>query len=229
MKKQNPIRQDLEKLKTMSGKERVEFIWIYYRWYLLAAVLSVFVVCHFAFLLWYGQRPCRLRVNVVLNDQNISCASWFRSFEKELKADGLPGDLDMNEDNPFDYDNRYFQVMEIRVMTTISSGRMDVAICNEDLYSYLLALKACAPLDQLIPEYREQLVKSIAGQTINPDGSVDSTCAQEGFYALNLTNTSFGREYNAEQNKPLYAVMIANTEHPADSLILLRALMKDES
>lgn len=226
MKKQNPIRQDLEKLKTMSGKERAEFIWIYYRWYLLAAVLTIFVVCHFAFLLWYGHRPCRLRVTVVLNDQDISCASWFRSFEKELKADGLPGDLDMNEDNPFDYDNRYFQVMEARVMTTISSSRMDAAICNEDLYSYLLALKACMPLDELLPEYRSRLVESTAGVRINPDGTTDNTEAETGFFALELSDTLFGQEYNAGQDEPLYAVIISNTTHLEDALTMMHRLMK---
>lgn len=226
MKKESVLRRDLTLLKTMSGKERIAFVWTYYRWYILAVVLSVFVVCHFAFLLWYGQRPCRLRVNVVLNNQDISCASWFRAFEKELKADGLPGDLDMNEDNPFDYENRYFQVMEARVMTTISSGRMDAAICNEDMYSYLLALNACMPLDELVPEYSDNMVQSTAGLRINPDGSVDDTQAQEGCFALELGGTAFGKEYNTDLEAPLYAVIISNTEHLDDAVTLIRCLMK---
>lgn len=225
------VRRDLDTFKRLSGKKKIGFIWDYYKWYILAFLFAVVTVCTFAHMLWEGQKPCRLRVCVVLNTED-NCKTWFDRFTEELTSDGKPGAVDVNLDQPFDYDNQYYYVQEMEVMTTISSLRMDVAVCGPDLYSYLLALNACMPLEKGISkelfsmlEDEGRLVYDTANLTADKDGYVDPADGIGGYYAVNLEGTEFENAYNQNENKePLYGVIIANTEHLEDCETLLKKL-----
>lgn len=223
------MKRDWNTLKQLRGKALLVHLWEYYKWFFLTVICVIWAAAVFANILWEGQKPCRLRVCVVLNTED-NCQRWFDDFGAALTADGKPGALDVNLDQPFDYDNMYYYVQEAEVMTTISSGRMDVAICGEDMYSYLLALNACLPLDEALPEEMAdalsgQMVYSTANLTVGEDGQVDPADGIDGYYALDLTQTEFAAQYNqGEGSGPLYGVVISNTEHLEDSFALLRAL-----
>lgn len=224
-------RRDWNTLKQLRGKALLIHLWDYYKWRFLTVAFVIFAVVVFANILWEGQKPCRLRVCVVLNTED-NCQAWFDDFGKALAADGKPGALDVNLDQPFDYDNMYYYVQEAEVMTTISSGRMDVAICGEDMYSYLLALNACLPLDEALPRdmadaLSGQMVYSTANLTVGEDGQVDLTDGIDGYYAMDLTGTEFADQYNqGAEAGPLYGVIISNTEHLEDSVALFQALFE---
>lgn len=224
--------RDWNTLKNLSQKQRVLFVWDYYRWRILAAVCIVIAVTSLVSILWEGQKPCRLRVCVVLNT-DADCEDWFASFARELQSDGKPGAVDVNLDQPFDSDNPYYYVQEMEIMAAISSGRMDAAVCNEDLYQYLLALNACLPLDQGLPEdvYTAlldsgKLVYSTASLTGDENGSVDPDKGIDGYYAMDLSDTGFAQLYNQADSgsDPLYAVIISNTEHLEECGLLFKSL-----
>ncbi len=226
------LRRDLATLRSLTGIKKLEFIWDYYRWRIAGCALIFLTVCIFAHMLWEGQKPCRLRVCAVLNSEE-SCRPWFDAFTEMLTADGKQGSVDVNLDQPFDYDNRYYYLHEIEVMTTISSGRMDLAVCNADMYSYLLALNACLPLDaalspDLVSLLRERgiLVRDTANLTLDENGNVSPEDGIDGYFAVDLTGSSFADTYDRTKNgrEPLYAVIISNTEHLADCETLLAAL-----
>lgn len=228
------LRRDLNTFKSLSGKKKAGFIWDYYKWTIVAVLFSIVTIGAFAHMFWEGQKPCRLRVCVVLNTED-SCRSWFDYFTEELISDGKPGAVDINLDQPFDYDNRYYYVQEMEVMTTISSMRMDVAVCGPDMYSYLLALNACLSLDQGLSkelfsllESDGRLVYDTANLTIGKNGAVNPEEGIDGFYAVDLAGTAFANSYNQtnEDEEPLYALIIANTKHLADCETLLRALIQ---
>lgn len=227
------LKQDLDTLKRLDARGKLQFLWDYYKWRILVCICTVVIIGMFAHMIWEGQKPRRLRVCVVLNTED-DCSSWFRKFTQELKSDGKEGDVDVNQDQPFDYDNRYAYLYEVEVMTAISAQRMDVAVCNADMYSYLLALNACLPLDTALPE---DLVSDLSGQNMlcydtanlmeDENGNVNLADGIDGYFAIELSDTEFGRTYNQtnEEKQPLYAVIIANTEHLADSEALIRALV----
>lgn len=231
MKKKSDLRRDMETLKTLNARQKAEFLWDYYKWRILAVFCGVVIIGVFAHMLWEGQRPCRLRVCVVLNAEN-DCEDWFAQFARELKSDGKPGDVDVNQDQPFDYESPYSYVFEMEVMTTVSSRRMDVAVCGGDLYDYLLSLNACLPLDTALPEDlfsslldRDMLCLDTAGLTKDENGDTDPGDGIKGYFAIDLSGTNFFEGHKAaDSDEPLYAVIIANTEHMEDCVALLRAL-----
>ncbi len=228
------LRRDLETFRSLRGGARIQFVWDYYRWRILACLFAIITVCTFAHMFWEGQRPCRLRVCVVLNTED-DCGQWFDAFTEKLQKDGKPGLVDINQDQPFDYDNQYYYVQELEVMTTVSSGRMDVAICGEDMYSYLLALNACLPLDQSLSEdlsnalsQQGRLVYDTANLKLDKNGQVNPADGIDGFYAADLTGTAFEQTYNQTEqaDEPLYAVVISNTSHLEDCEALLWELLE---
>ncbi len=228
--------RDLNTLKSLPFKKKIRFLWDYYKWPAIAGIFILITVCTFAHMFYEGQKPCRLRVCVVLNTDD-NCSPWFKTFTQDLCSDGKPGAVDVNLDQPFDYDNMYYYVQEVEVMTTISSGRMDMAVCGPDMYSYLLALNACLPLDQgltgdlassLLAEGK--LVYDTANLTQDKNGNVNPADGIDGYYAVDLSETEFYDLYNQtameETPEPLYAVIISNTEHLADCESLLKALIR---
>ena len=120
-------------------------------------------------------------------------------------------------------------------MTTVSSGRMDMAVCGEDLYSYLLALNACLPLDEALPDElvsflseSGKLIYDTANLTADKNWNVNPEDGIDGYYAVDLYGTGFYNLYNRTENEeqPLYAVIISNTEHLEDCKTLLHALIQ---
>lgn len=235
------LRRDWNTFKELKGTKKLGFLWDYYKLPAVIFITLVVVAVTFAHMLWEGQKPRRLQVYAVLNTDD-TCIYWFRQFEKELTSDGKPGLVDFNEDQPFDYDDSNYQLYEIEVMSTVASQRMDVAICNADMYKYLLAINACASLDEMLPEdlytelsERDMIEQGTANLQIDEYGEVDESVGIDGYYAVNLEGTEFEERYNkpedqinTEGDEPLYAVIISNTEHPDDSVSFIRALTQED-
>lgn len=231
---QKDFRRDWNTVKKLEGKKKLEFFWDYYKWPVIIFLSTVIIVTMFIHMLWEGQKPCRLRVCVVLNTDD-DCDTWFRHFTEELQSDKKPGSVDINLDQPFDYNNRYYQIQEIEVQATISSKRMDVAVCGKDMYHYLLKLNACLPLDQSLSKDfisflsdKDRLIYDTANLAEDENGYVNPEDGIPGYYAVDLSGTEFCTLYNstAAPSEPLYAVIISNTEHLDDSEALLKALVQ---
>ena len=230
------LKRDWATLRSLRGKKLLGHIWYYYKFYILAGIFLLFAAYTVGHIIWEGQRPCRLRVCVVLNTDDYG-GEWFDDFTQELTADGKSGAVDVNLDQPFDYDNMYYYVMELEVMTTVSSRRMDVAVCGEDMYSYLLAINACLPLDEALPSplletVTGRLVYSTANLQQDKNGQINPDDGIDGYFALDLEGTAFETAFNqadkfGDEPGPLYAVIISNTEHLDDSIALIEALTQE--
>ncbi|MCF0146275.1 MAG: hypothetical protein HUJ73_06780 [Eubacterium sp.] len=236
-KKKSIFRQEMERdwatFRSLSFKNKLIFIFDYYKLPIFFGVSIVVFIIIFAGLLIDGQKACRLRVCAVLNN-GYSISSWFREVTNEMKKDGKKGAFDLNQDQPFDYENSYYYMHEIEVYSTIASQRMDVAICNPDMFEYLCIIDACMPLEEAFtPEEMEELIDSgkaylsKQGMTIRDDGTVDESTAVDGYYGLDLDYTLFGEMYNTDGNdegKPLYAAIIKNSKNPEDAATFMHYL-----
>ena len=230
------MREDLEKIKSVHGWKRVEYIWDYYRFRIAAVIITIIILIVAASMLIEGHRHYRLDICVVLNTED-DAQDWFDTFEKDLSGDGSGEPVRVNQDQPFDYSNRYYYVQELEVMTTVSSYRMDAAVCNEDMYSYLLAINALTPLDTVLDDRlfesltaSGRITEAVAGLQVDENGQVNEADGIPGFYAIELTGSAFAEKYNkpepGEDAQPLYAVIISNTDNMPDCIRLLEALSK---
>ncbi|MDE7205945.1 MAG: hypothetical protein K2N90_02070, partial [Lachnospiraceae bacterium] len=74
---------------------------------------------------------------------------------------------------------------------------------------------------------RDMLCYDTANLTENENGNVDLNDGIDGYFAVDLSGTAFEETYNqtGENEEPLYAVIISNTEHLEDCEKLLRELV----
>ena len=228
-----------ETIKSLHGTKRLEYIWDYYRYRIAAAIVVVIIAVVAANMLIEGQRHYRLDIFAVLNTED-DCSSWFKDFEKSLTSDGTGGRIQVNYDQPFDYDNRYYYVQELEVMTTVSSYRIDAAICNEDMYSYLLAINACARMDEVLDSQtfkkltgNGSLKEDLAGLQADENGNINTADGIPGYYGIDISDTAFGQAYNQPADgstpEPLYAVIISNTDNMSDCIKLIECVIGDGS
>ncbi len=231
------VKRDINTFKRLKGFDKFKFVMDYFKWYILAGIFIIITIATFGKLLYQGHKPVRLDVCCVLNTEETDASPWFEHFEKELLKDGITdqGGVRVDYDQPFDYDNSYYYIMELEVQTKVASRRIDVAICNADMYKYLLAINAGFDLTDILPEKdvkalkkSGQLIYDTAGIRINEDGSLDKTDAFDGYFAIDLSNTEFGQKYNTKDGnkEKLYAMVIRNAKHFDDSLKLVEALYK---
>lgn len=233
------VKRDISTFRRLDGKRRLKYIYDYFRWKILVAFVVIICLCVAGHMLWQGQRPVRLRACVVLNNEDY-CTDWFSAFTKKLQSDGNTAAVEVNQDQPFDYDSPYYNLHELEVMTSVSSMRMDAAVCGPDMYDYLLSLAAVHDLREIAPEELYAAweaqglpVTSTAGIKINKDGSEDRSDAKEGVFALDLSGTAFGKKYNVQEDatedepaEPLYFCIISNTTHLEDALVLAEEISK---
>lgn len=224
------LKREYATFRSLKGRDRLVFIYDYYRWKILAGIFILAVLFSVCDMVWEGHKNYDLHVCAVL-DHDTDCSEWFAEYSALQKTDGRTFRLDLNQDQPFDYGNPNFQVYEVEVLTKISSHLMDVAICNADLYSYLLAINACLPLDTVLPasladSLKEEgsLTEATANLQMDKYGKVDESQGIPGFYAIHLTSGSFSDRFYRDQQGPMYAVIISNTEHTEQSIRLLEAL-----
>lgn len=141
------LHRDWRTIKSLCWRQRLLFLWDYYKWRILAAACILITIPTILSILWEGQQPCRLHVRI-LPDTVMDCGGWVSAFTEELQSDGKPGMVDIHYDQAFTRYNPYHQVQEMEILATISSKRLDAAVCSEDLFHYLLELNACLPLEQ---------------------------------------------------------------------------------
>lgn len=236
------MKRDFRTFRSLDRSGKIQFIYDYYRWYILAAIVILFCLITAGRILYEGHRPHRLQVIANLNSDEIDCSIWFNHFYEELQESDnteVTGDLSLNQDMPLDYDNMYYNVQEMVVMTTVSSKRMDVAVCGPDMYDYLLRLNACLSLDEIFTqdeldslEKDHVIEKATANLQYAKDGSIDASEGIDGYFALDISDTTFGKQYNDLEASEdgtlphLYAVIIRNTERLDDSIKLIQALLK---
>lgn len=221
--------RDFSTFQRLHGKKKIQFIFDYYKWYILAGIFCLLVILTFANIFYQGNKPYRIRTLAVLNT-DANCKPWFDAFEEELTNHGKDGEISLNAEQPFSRKDMYFYVEQIEVQTSIANKRTDLVIGGKDLYQYVLMMKGCYPLDEVLEKKEvkrlkkeKRLLYSSAGLKENKDGSFDDSEAIKGYYAIDISNTAFGKKYN-KSKKPLYAFLTSTNQNIKDSLVLLRKL-----
>lgn len=127
------IAEQQNKLKTMTAKERRNYIWYYYRYHIIIGVLSVALIIYLAVDLVLALRP--YAVYAVATNTSVP---YMNSDFEDGYAEYAGIDTDTYQIG-FDYSNDFIQdgldypstsiIMQIKTMAT--DGQLDILICSE--------------------------------------------------------------------------------------------------
>lgn len=217
-------RQELtekQKLKDMSNREKLAYLWEYYRIHALATVAAIALI---SYLIYEFVTPdIETQFYAAIIDSMISEEVWGEyktKFEEYLELNPETEEVQLNSSFYLGNGGEYAMNMQQVLTTRVAAGEIDVFIAPESsfkdyaYYGYLDKLTDRLPTD-LYTSLAEYIYQS--GTEENPDQSV---------YGIYLTDTKLFSE-NAGNTEPYILGIVANSNHKDNAVEFLRMLFNE--
>lgn len=203
-----------EVLASLHGFAKLQYLFSYYWGFLVAGAIAAVGIYLIVRCVMLSLTPVQFYCIVTPTGES-TCRPWLEQFGTELSQSGHAGLVEMDESITFAQDAGTLPSEQAEVRAYYEAGVADTAICNEDLYQYLLSMGALAEWDTVLtPEQQQMLAaREVRSTPYLIEGRDDLTDVQvEGWYALTVEGTAFAETYDA-QNTPLYCCVFANSPH----------------
>ena len=216
-------REEKEKLKHMSWKDRIWYIWEYYKFHMLFLLIAIMILWIIGTALYRQSFTTRLSI-AIINDRsggNSSSDPLMAGLRETLNCkkkdmieinEGLF--LDTNEETM----SQYSYASMVKIAALVSGGMLDIMIADEATIRHYESVDAYMDLRNLLPEtlysqLEDQLLYTEAG-----DG-------QEIPVAVSLENSSLKDDTGIVMDPP-YLAVISNTQHTEDLLSAISYLFR---
>ena len=201
-----------KKLKSMSFKEKLEYLWTYYKVWLLVFILGCIVI---GFLVEIYQNS---KYNTILNVAVVNSHNVEENSNAEriiLEALGSADEYDRVQ-----LDTTYQLGTDIqaadsnlvmKVSTIVAAGDMDVMVCDRTMYEYFSKQDYFWPMEDLLSEEEKQSYGEAVEQ-----------------YAVRLENSGVLREMDIVAYEPVYAAVIAGSRQTDNAKAMIKYLKEGE-
>lgn len=201
--------KEREKLKNMSARDRVWYIWEYYKVHIFLLFVLIFII-YLIGNIFYNKTFTNQLYYVVINNTNIPGTSFeelnqeFKDYMNYGKKDTITADGSMlikhgDIASELDYGN----MAKISAIVAISD--LDIMICDQVNMDHYNQLDAFQNLEQVLPDDLWQKVKNTAYYAKNSEN-------QEIACAIDLNYTKFPQKTGV-QIEPCYLGIVSNTQH----------------
>lgn len=178
---------EMEKLKKMNGKEKLEYLWMYYKIWLVVFIVIIALI-YTGVQMYHGMTE-KILLNVTIVDgQNMERTDLEKEVRKELGAEKKNETVRFNANlssGEEDYNSK------IALSALVGAEAVDVLICPENVYEQYQGQDGLLNLEKLLPEEAERgLVKGEA-LILNKNDYMEKTVgiAYEPIYVCVLNNT----------------------------------------
>lgn len=198
-----------ETIRRLKGKDRLEYLWQYYKAVLVAVIAVVLVVYTVAVMIRGAMQDTLLSIVVV--DSEITSDEAASELEKGiLDIIGTGGKYDHVETvltaTSVENDEN---IMKLRVSLS-TAGEADVVVCGESVYEEYASQGAFADMEEVLGDEYD----SCAGYMT--DGQVDLTKCPESFL-----NRYAGYS-------PAYLCVLSHSEHTENAAALIKAVISGQ-
>lgn len=205
------LRDESRKLAPMTGRQRLEYIWMYYRWGILVAVAVVIMLC--SLISNYRENSKEVLISGCFLNTSTSAEGYAHLSSEYLQFCGgdEAGRVELVEGSTVnfasgDYANQTLLILDAK----IAAQDLDYLILDEESVRFFDGQELAMDLSVLLPE--EML-----------DGR-NTIQTETGTIAMDLTGTAFEKTYGL-QSQPSYLLVIANTPHPEKVVDFIRYLL----
>lgn len=198
-----------EKVKSLKGKKRLEYLWTYYKFVLLIILIAVLIL--YIAMNSYHHLTQKQLLSAVIVDMDRSCQNNADSLQKELLE--LLGSGDEKEIVKVDTSVSSQEDAETTMKLTISlseNGGNDVVICNSDVYEEFLAEGAFWDWKDILGDDYDRYRPYIKGA------------------AIDLSKSKKWKERSYVLYEPAYLCILNKTEQLENIKKFLDFLYKDE-
>ncbi len=216
-------REEREKLKHMSWKDRIWYIWEYYKFHMLFLFIAMMILWIIGTSLYRQSFSTRLSI-AVINDRsggNSSTDPLMAGLREALNC-GKKDIIEINEglflDTNEETMSQYSYASMAKIAALVSGGMLDIMISDEATIRHYESVDAYMDFSRLLPEtlysqLEDQLLYAEAG-----DG-------QKIPIAVSLENSSLKDDTGIIMNPP-YLAVISSTQHKEDILLAISYLFR---
>lgn len=192
--------QELQKIKSLKGKKRVEYLWTYYRSFLLILLVFVFVICLIVPIIQNIQRNPVLTLALVDANLEADTESLEQKILNYLDTSGKHDEVVI--DTTATSSGSYVKLATL----LLAESDTDAVICNSDTYEF------CKQKDCFI-DWQKLLGNDYSDyEMYMTDGVID------------LSKIPAWQEENYTLYEPVYLGVLQNSEHPETVLLFLEYL-----
>ena len=217
MELKKDIKSELEKIKQMSGKDRIWYIYEYYKFHIVAVILAFTLLWVVGSSLYRQTFTTRLTFAIV-NDRSGGESSM-DEFENSLKEALGFGKKDLIEINSGLFINadgsqssEYSYASMAKIAALSAGGNLDIMIADPETLKHYESQGAFLNLSDFLPEdLKERAEKEgLFLYTDNKNGQSEAA-------AISLDSTDFADMTGATIQSP-YLAVIASSQHTEDTL-----------
>ena len=204
-----------EKMKQMSGKDRVWYIWEYYKFHILAVTLAVLALWLIGITVYRQSFSTRLSL-AVINDRSGGEGS-LNGLEEELRQAldfGKKERIALNEGLFISYDeetmSQYAYASMAKLSALVSGNALDFMIADQATLEHYSELSAFEDLEMLLTPKQLETLKDSLFYTESESGEPVAV-------GLSLETSSFEEKTGVRMDPP-YLAVITDTPHTEDIL-----------
>lgn len=204
MDKKERRRFEKEKLSKMSLKEKIEYLWMYYKIW-LAVPAAVIVAVYTGVQMYHGMNE-EIMLNVtIINGKNMERTAFGEEIRKLLGAEKKNETVQLNANLTAagDYNSK------IGLSTLIGAEAVDVLVCPEELYEEYAEIGGFVNLEELLPE------------EIQDGGKVHGD-------AVILENSEYLEENVGTLYDTVYVCVVNNAKHKENAARFLQMLCEKQ-
>lgn len=216
-------RQELtekEKLKQMSHKGRIAYLWEYYRLHAFITLLVIGFVVYVIYNIVTPKVETELYAAIINNTIDDEIWEQYQTEVSEyLKLDPQKEDAILNRSFYFSGDSEYAMNMQTALVTYVSAGQVDIMIAPESQFKeYTYSGFNDKLYDDLPTDLYSQLTDDLYVTSTEED-------PEENAYGIYLTNTELFSK-NADNSDPYILGIIANSGHKENAIEFIRMLFQ---
>lgn len=220
------MREEAAKLKEMPPKDKLWYIWEYYKFPIIGVVLAVFLIGSIGSAM-YNNRFDSALTCVVLNSRydpdHLSVDQYFNEGFREFIAldPTFKIDVDYSMSPSFDDSsmNEYGYAELAKLTAMISSRELDVMIGKPDVIDHYGEMGGFLDLTEVLPTDLYEQIKDSLYTVKNVETGQDVICG------IRIGDTSFGEKTGLILEDPVLTLM-SNSEHTDTAIQLIRYIFQ---
>lgn len=205
-RKDQPQLTEREKLKNMSNKDKVWYIWAYYKWFFIAAAIAIFMIGSLGQAAYMSTFKTVMHVAVVNNRNSEETAmttvtedfhSWLGLGKKE-RIITEPLFIGLGDNS-----TEYSIANLAKVSAMASAGELDVMIGDVEVMDHYASVGAFQDLEAVLSPEALALVEDHLYYAADESGIQHAV-------AVDISGTAFADDCLLNQEPPLVSVMVTS-------------------
>lgn len=215
--------EERKKLKEMSFRDKIWYIWEYYKIHMLIGAIILFLLYAGGVIIYQKTFTTQLNT-IIINDTGT--LSDYEELTNRFK-----GHMNYGKKDLVAFDNSIYLSFDgatsemgyaslAKVTAIVASRDLDLMICDQDSIDHYASNGGYMDLEEVLPEDLWELVKDDAYYTADEDGSVHP-------FAIDLKNSHFTEWTNCGLD-PAYLGLVSNSKRTETAIEFLRFLYEGE-